>query len=117
MDMSEMMKKVGEGIRHFRRQKGMSQEELAHSANIHESYVGKLERAEKVCSVDVLAKVAEALGVSLPEFFRYVQPEGGESEETTLGQIVSRLRGRSVAEQRKLLKVIDAVLDEQSDET
>lgn len=112
--MSEMMKKVGEGIRHFRKQKGMSQEELAHLANIHESYVGKLERAEKVCSVDVLVRVAGALGVSLIEFFRYVQPEGGESEDTTLGQIVDRLRSRSVEEQKKVLRVIDAVLGDES---
>jgi len=108
------MKKVGEGIRHFRKQKGLSQEELAHLAQVHESYIGKLECAEKVCSVDVLVRVTGALGVSLVDFFRYIQPEGGESGGTTLGQIVDRLRGRSVEEQKKVLKVIDAVLDDRS---
>lgn len=105
------MKKVGEGIRHFRKEKDMSQEELAHAADVHESYVGKLERAEKVCSIDVLAKVTGALGVSLTNFFRYVEPEGSENEVTTLGEIVDRLRGRSIQEQKKILRVIDAVLD------
>ncbi|WP_181592648.1 helix-turn-helix domain-containing protein [Paenibacillus sp. YN15] len=109
--MSEMMKKVGEGIRHFRKEKDMSQEELAHAADVHESYVGKLERAEKVCSIDVLAKVTGALGISLTKFFRYVEPEGSENEGTTLGEIVDRLRGRSIQEQKKILRVIDAVLD------
>lgn len=108
------MKKVGEGIRHYRKQKGLSQEELAHLSQVHESYIGKLERSEKTCSVEVLAKVTDALGVSLVEFFRYVQPEGGEGGDTTLGQIVNRLRGRSAAEQKKVLKVIEAVLDETS---
>lgn len=108
------MKKVGEGIRHYRKQKGLSQEELAHLAHVHESYVGKLERAEKVCSVDVLVRVTEALGVSLADFFRYVQPEGGENGGTTLGQIVDRLRSRSVEEQERVLKVINAVLDERA---
>lgn len=115
--VSEMMKQVGEGIRYFRKRKGLSQEELAHLAQVNQNYVGKLERAEKVCSVDVLFKVTGALGVSLAEFFRYVQPEGGESDDTTLGKIVGRLRGRSDAEQRKLLKVIDAVLDVKPEET
>jgi ribosome-binding protein aMBF1 (putative translation factor) len=92
----------------------LSQEELAHLAQVHESYVGKLERAEKVCSVDVLVRVTGALGVSLVDFFRYIQPEGKESDGTTLGEIVNRLRGRSVEEQKKVLKVIDAILDDRS---
>lgn len=108
------MKKVGEGIRHFRKQKGLSQEELAHRALVHESYIGKLERFEKTCSIEVLSKVTDALGVSLVDFFRYIQPEGGENENTTLEQIVNRLRSRSAAEQKKVLKVIDAVLDDRS---
>jgi len=112
--VSEIMKKVGEGIRHFRKQRGLSQEDLAHKAQIHESYIGKLERFEKTCSVEVLAKVTDALGVSLVDFFRYIQPEVGAGGDTALGQIVDRLRGRSTAEQKKVLKVIDAVLDDKS---
>ncbi|WP_280753228.1 MULTISPECIES: helix-turn-helix transcriptional regulator [unclassified Paenibacillus] len=114
--MSEMMKKVGEAIRHFRKEKGMSQEELAHASGVHESYVGKLERAEKVCSVDVLAKVTGALDISLTDFFRYLQPEGSQDQETTLGIIVDKLRDRSVQEQKKILRVIDAVLDDGTDD-
>ncbi|WP_187274437.1 helix-turn-helix domain-containing protein [Paenibacillus sp. N3.4] len=40
--MNEIMKKVGEGIRHYRKQRGLSQEELAHLAQINEGYIGKL---------------------------------------------------------------------------
>nr|WP_310830826.1 helix-turn-helix transcriptional regulator [Paenibacillus typhae] len=72
----------------------MSQEELAHALGVHESYVGKLERAEKVCSVDVLAKVTGALDVSVTNF--YLQPEGSQEQETTSGKIVDKLRYRSV---------------------
>ncbi|WP_146767156.1 helix-turn-helix domain-containing protein [Paenibacillus sp. YN15] len=110
--MSEIMKKVGEGIRHYRKKRGWNQEELAHLAQVHESYVGKLERAEKVCSVDVMERVTAALGVSMVEFFSYIQPEGKKSAGTTLEEIVDRLRGRSEEEQRRVLKVIDAVLDD-----
>jgi len=106
------MKMVGEGIRHFRKLHGLSQEELANKAGVHETYIGKLERAEKVCSVEVLAKITNALDLSLAEFFGYVQPVSGEERESTLAEIVDRLRSRSVSEQKRILKVIDAMLDD-----
>ncbi|AZS17938.1 helix-turn-helix domain-containing protein [Paenibacillus lutimineralis] len=111
--MSDLMKMVGEGIRHFRKQRGLSQEELASKAEIHETYIGKLERSEKVCSVVVLSKITNALDLSMVEFFSYIQPVSGEGSESILSEIVDRLRGKSVNEQKRVLKVIDAMLDEQ----
>ncbi|WP_251414130.1 MULTISPECIES: helix-turn-helix domain-containing protein [Paenibacillus] len=111
--VSDLMKMVGEGIRHFRKQRGLSQEELASKAEIHETYIGKLERSEKVCSVMVLSKITNALDLSMVEFFSYIQPVSGEGSESILSEIVDRLRGKSVNEQKRVLKVIDAMLDEQ----
>ncbi len=111
--MDDLMRMVGEGIRHFRRQRGLSQEELASKAEVHETYIGKLERSEKVCSVVVLAKITNALDLSMVEFFSYIQPVSGEERESTLTEIVDRLRSRSEAEQKRILKVIDVMLDDQ----
>jgi len=109
------MKMVGEGIRHFRKLRGLSQEELASKAELHETYIGKLERSEKVCSVVVLARITSALNLSLVEFFSYIQPVSGEGNDSTLAEIVDRLRSRSINEQKRILKVIDAILDDQLD--
>jgi len=111
--MDDLMRMVGEGIRHFRRQRGLSQEELASKAEVHETYIGKLERSEKVCSVVVLAKITNALDLSMVEFFSYIQPVSGEKRESTLTEIVDRLRSRSETEQKRILKVIDVMLDDQ----
>lgn len=110
--VNDLMKMVGEGIRHFRKQRGLSQEELASKAELHETYIGKLERSEKVCSVVVLAKITNALDLSMVEFFSYIQPVIGEERESPLAEIVDRLRSRSETEQKRILKVIDAMLDE-----
>lgn len=110
--MSDLMKMVGEGIRYFRKLRGLSQEELANRAGVHETYIGKLERSEKVCSVEVLSKITYALDLSMVEFFSYVQPMSGEEEQSVLSEIVNKLRSRSISEQRKILKVIDAILDD-----
>ncbi|GAV14852.1 hypothetical protein PBN151_4831 [Paenibacillus sp. NAIST15-1] len=109
------MKMVGEGIRHFRKLRGLSQEELASKAELHETYIGKLERSEKVCSVVVLARITSALNLSMVEFFSYIQPVSGEGNDSTLAEIVDRLRIRSLNEQKRILKVIDAMLDDQLD--
>ncbi|KZE74942.1 hypothetical protein AV654_28790 [Paenibacillus elgii] len=113
--VSDLMKMVGEGIRHFRKLRGLSQEELANKAEVHETYIGKLERSEKVCSVEVLDKITNALDLSMVEFFRYVQPVSGKGSESTLEEIVNKLRGRSVNEQKRVLKVISAMLDDPLD--
>lgn len=110
--VSDLMKMVGEGIRHFRKLRGLSQEELASKAEVHETYIGKLERSEKVCSVVVLDKITNALNLSMVEFFNYIQPVSGEASESTLAEIVNRLRSRSENEQKRILKVIDAMLDD-----
>lgn len=48
----------------------MSQEELAHRAQVNRNYVGMLEREEYAASVDVLEKLGIALGVDPIEFLR-----------------------------------------------
>jgi transcriptional regulator with XRE-family HTH domain len=50
-------------LRKSRQAKGLSQEELAHLANIDRTYVSSLERAVYSPSIEVLEKLAHALGV------------------------------------------------------
>ena len=55
-----------ENLRKARLAKGLSQEELAELANLHRTYVGSVERAERNVSIDNMEKLATAVGVSLP---------------------------------------------------
>lgn len=48
---------------------GMSQEKLAESTGLHRTYVGSVERGERNVSIDNMERIAEALDVSLGEFF------------------------------------------------
>lgn len=52
-----------QNIKRFRRQKGVSQEELAHLADIDRTYVSALERKVYSASLDVIASLAKALDV------------------------------------------------------
>ena len=55
----------------LRRLRGFSQEELAFRADIDRTYVSLLERKKYGATVDVLAKIADALGV---EPFELLKP-------------------------------------------
>ena len=61
--------KFGERVRELRKEKKLSQEELAHNAGLHRTYVGMIERAEKNITLVNIEKVANALGIELKDFF------------------------------------------------
>ena len=60
---------VARNLRVLRKQKGLSQEELAFQAGINRNYVGQIERKEKSPTVDMIEKLATALDIEPIEIF------------------------------------------------
>lgn len=61
--------KFGERVREIRKQKDLSQEELAYKADLHRTYIGMIERAEKNVTLLNIEKIANALEVNIKELF------------------------------------------------
>jgi transcriptional regulator with XRE-family HTH domain len=57
--------KLGENIRHYRRLKGLTQEELAELTGLHRTYIGGIERGERNVSMLNLVRLARTLEVPL----------------------------------------------------
>jgi len=55
----------GQAVRRLRMAKKISQEELAHLAGIHRTYVGDVERGTRNVSLVNMNRIAHALGVPL----------------------------------------------------
>ena len=108
--MSNLQKIVGERIRNFRKEKGWSQEELADNANLHTTYIGQLERGEKNPTLESIEKIANALGISLEELFRAIQPNILPDDYTLL-QIITILQARSVEDQKLVLKMLNILFE------
>jgi len=62
--------KFGEKVREIRNSKGLSQEQLAHIANVHRTYIGMVERAEKNITLVNIEKIAKALEVNIIELLK-----------------------------------------------
>ena len=62
---SEILIKFGNKVRELRKLKGFSQEELAHRAELHRTYIGMIERAEKNITLLNIEKLANALQVEI----------------------------------------------------
>jgi transcriptional regulator with XRE-family HTH domain len=63
------LEKLGRAIREQRLKRGLSQEELAELADVHPTYIGKVERAQKNVSFENLLKIATALNMTVCELF------------------------------------------------
>lgn len=59
----DIRRQVGLNLRHYRRQKGLSQEGLALECGLHRTYVSGVERGVRNPTVVVLAKIATVLEV------------------------------------------------------
>jgi transcriptional regulator with XRE-family HTH domain len=60
----------GNKVKTFRKEKGISQEELAFRSELHRTYIGMIERAEKNVTLKNIEKIANGLGISIQEFFK-----------------------------------------------
>lgn len=54
---------IAANVGRLRREKGISQEELAHICGYHRTYVGMIERGERNITIATLEALAGALGV------------------------------------------------------
>jgi transcriptional regulator with XRE-family HTH domain len=66
--------RVAWNLRRLRVRRGLSQEALAVDAEIDRSYAGRLERGEENPTVDLLERVAAAVGADVQELFRKPRP-------------------------------------------
>ncbi|WP_433942309.1 helix-turn-helix domain-containing protein [Brevundimonas diminuta] len=63
----EIQKRLAVRVKALRLAKGWSQEELAHQAGMHRTFVSQIERATKTSSIVTVEKVARAFDITIGE--------------------------------------------------
>ena len=67
---SKLRRVFADRVRARRKELNLSQEELADRAEVHRTFIGRVERAETNISIDNIARISEALGVPAFELLR-----------------------------------------------
>jgi XRE family transcriptional regulator, regulator of sulfur utilization len=65
---------LGGVVRRLRHERGWTQEDLAEAARLTATYVGQVERGDKVPSLTVILKLARGLGVTPAELLADFTP-------------------------------------------
>ena len=101
--MRDIAKIIGQRIRNYRTQKGLSQEKLAELAGCHPTYIGQLERGEKNATLESVEKIASAMDISLSELFDKLGKSGSNNIAAKCYDLVA---SKNEAEQKQLYKIL-----------
>ena len=107
--MSDITLIVGERIQAYRKNAGLTQEKLAETAGIHNTYVGQLERGEKNATLETIEKVARALDISLEVLFEAIITGGTGGQ--TAREVYQLMAIRPEKEQQLLLEIVKKALE------
>ena len=115
-EMDEQKQKItqatAERIRFLRRQKDISQEELALRAGINAVYYGQLERGLKCPTIDTLYKIAKGLEISLSELFRFEAASySAKNNADRVEQLIKRIPESKVEQVLKIFEEMAGLLD------
>lgn len=70
MPKKSILIRIGSNVRQHRLQLGLSQEELSYRADLHRTYIGMIERAEKNITITNVEKIAKALGLEIIDLLK-----------------------------------------------
>lgn len=63
--------KLGSNVAYYRRLAGKSQEQVADDIDVSYTHISKIETATSAASLDVIFKVAQAIGVPVCKLFEF----------------------------------------------
>lgn len=76
---TERQRRLGERVRQRRKEHSLTQEELAHLAGLHRTYMTHVETGRVNPSLETLARLAVALGCDLSDLTRGLQAVPGRT--------------------------------------
>lgn len=69
MDKEPILKAFGQRVQELRKERNLSQEQLADLAGVHRTYIGMIERAEKNITLCNIERIAKALKLNIKDLF------------------------------------------------
>ena len=67
------IRRFGQRVRVLRKEKALTQEELADRANVHRTFIGMIERGEKNATLVTIIRISGALEIPAMELMRELE--------------------------------------------
>jgi transcriptional regulator with XRE-family HTH domain len=93
---------IGEVIKSYRSDRGLSQGDIERRTGLLRCYLSRVENGHTVPSLETLAKIAEAMEISLADFFPGSDTAGDRETRKILGEL-SDEEIRFLADDKKLV--------------
>lgn len=113
--MESITREIGQRIRYYRRQRGLTQETLAEKAELHHTYIGQVERGEKNITLVSLEKITGALDITFANLFEHI--EDAKAVESIPAKCYQLVSSKSEPQQSCLyhiLQDVEALMEEQN---
>jgi len=78
---------IGDVIRSYRVERGLSQGDIERRTGLLRCYLSRVENGHTVPSLETLAKIAEALGITLADFFPGTETPSERDAQKMLGEL------------------------------
>ena len=78
---------IGQVIRSYRGQRGLSQGDIERRTGLLRCYLSRVENGHTVPSLETLAKIAEAMDISLADFFPGTETPRDRETQKALGEL------------------------------
>lgn len=79
--MSLLLKYIGKQVRIERKKMNLSQEEFADKTDLHRTFIGDIENANRNISISTLEKILSAIEINFSDFFSLVEKNLKENEK------------------------------------
>ena len=103
------MKSIGETIAYLRKEKGMTQNELAEKMNVTDKAVSKWERNLSCPDVNTISKLADILGVSVEELLNSKNKEYFNSKIKDLVNLIFKAVALAMGIAVVVLNILDKI--------
>lgn len=106
-DIMKLGKTIGSRIKEFRRKRGFTQEELAEKANIHPTFIARIERGNRNCSIETLQIIASALNVPVTELLKPEDKSAVTYSDKLIEKIVDMVKDKTDNEKQYVIDMVE----------
>ena len=103
------MKSIGETIATLRKEKGMTQSQLAEKMNVTDKAVSKWERDLSCPDINTISKLADVLGVSVEELLKAKKSEYADSKIKDLFNLILKAVAVAMGIAVIVLNILDKI--------